>query len=108
MVPADTNTDPREHARLDLTLKQELEGINPRPSKGEAVTSSPQGGHPGMPHGIRDTAPALYDYVCSVSQSDPNPTNPGHSELPSDMAPRTNIIIKGLAEFVRSLKGVSA
>ena len=94
VVPADPNADPREHARLTvpLTLKQEVEGINPRPSKGEAVTTRPQGGHPGMPHGIRDTAPALYDYVCSVSQSDPNPTNPGHSELPSDMAPRTNTI----------------
>ena len=44
--------------------------------------------------GIRDAAPALYNYVCSVLQqdSDPSPTNPGHSVLPSDMAPRTNII----------------
>ena len=98
VVPSDPNADPREDARLTvpLTLKQGLAGINPRPSNGEAGKTSPQGGNAsmphgirdkaGMPHGIRDTAPALYDYVCSVFQSDPTPTNPGHSVLPSDMA----------------------
>ena len=59
------------------------QGTAPRPSGLGAVTP-----------GIKDAAPALYKYVCSVLQRDrdPNPTNPGRSVLPSEMAPRTNII----------------
>ena len=105
----DTSTlsDPREHARLTspLTLKQGQE-TNSRQTENEAVKTSPHGVSPGMPQGtaprpsglgavtpgIKDAAPALYNYVCSVLQldRDPNPTNPGHSVLPSEMAPRTN------------------
>ena len=77
-----------------LTLKAGT-GIQPK-TESEAVKTSPYGVSPSVRStpGIRDAAPALYKYVCSVLQqdSDPNPTNPGHSELPSDMAPRTNII----------------
>ena len=86
---ADTST-----LTTPLTLKAGT-GIQLK-TDSEAVKTSPHGVSPSVRStpGIRDAAPALYNYVCSVLQqdSDPSPTNPGHSVLPSDMAPRTNII----------------
>ena len=76
-----------------------------RQTENEAVKTSQHGMSPGVRStpGIKDAAPALYNYMCSVLQSDKDPnitnpgrsvlpseTNPGHSVLPSEMAPRTN------------------
>ena len=68
---ADTST-----LTTPLTLKAGP-GIQPK-TDSEAVKTSPHGVSPSVRStpGIRDAAPALYNYVCSVLQqdSDPSPT----------------------------------